>query len=352
MIAPTGVFCYVHHFMGSERRKKWGRRPGRPSSDEVLARVDEEVQLLHAHLGGLPRAIEADHILRAIWIDDVHNSTAIEGNTMTRAQVEDLVERRRTSGSLVEALEVEGYARAADWVYRHAPDSPDGVPISVVSEIHKLAMALVWEVDPPATRDAPGSWRKGGVRVRSVDVSVPATIPADLAAWSEATRARGDRHPLVHAAVHHAWLERIHPFVDGNGRVGRLVLNFMLLQAGYPPAVILASQRTRYLQALRMADGGNPSALSEVIARAASGALSRFLIPKLAGEAKLVPLTALASQGPYSAPYLRQLVLSERLRAVREGNIWLSSRMFLNEYIATRDPRGGPVPHRRRARRK
>jgi len=53
--------------------------------------VDEEVQLLHEHLGGLPRAVEADHILRAIWIDDVHNSTAIEGNTMTRAQVEALV---------------------------------------------------------------------------------------------------------------------------------------------------------------------------------------------------------------------------------------------------------------------
>lgn len=72
--------------MGPERRKNRG--PGRPSLQEVLARVDEEVRLLHHHLGGLPRAVEADHILREIWIDDVHNSTAIEGNTMTRAQVE------------------------------------------------------------------------------------------------------------------------------------------------------------------------------------------------------------------------------------------------------------------------
>src|SRR2546422_8444370 len=114
-------------------------RRGRPSLKDVLARVDEEAQLLHEHLGGLPRAVEADQILREIWLDDVHNSTAIEGNTMTRAQVEDLVERRRASASLVESLEVEGYARAADWVYRNAADF-EGIPSQVVSEVHKIAV--------------------------------------------------------------------------------------------------------------------------------------------------------------------------------------------------------------------
>lgn len=322
------------------------KKGGRPSLTDVLGLVDEEVALLHASLGGLPRAIEADHILREIWIDDVHNSTAIEGNTMTRAQVEDLVERRRVSADLIETLEVEGYARAADWVYRKAADY-EGVPAAVVSEIHRHTVGLVWEVEPPPTRDQPGAWRNGGVRVRSVRVSVPAAIPADIQDWSKASAKRGDSHPITHAATHHAWLERIHPFVDGNGRVGRLVLNFMLIQAGYPPGVILAAQRPRYLQALKKADQGNPSALAEVVARAVSGTLSRFLIPKLAGEAKLVPLSALASQGPYSAVYLRQLVLAGRLRAVREGRLYLSSKAWLNDYISTRDPRGGTPGSRR-----
>ncbi|MGH2739487.1 MAG: Fic family protein, partial [Actinomycetota bacterium] len=144
------------------------KKHGRPSLRELLARLDEEVDLLHGHLGGLPRAVEADHILRQIWIDDVHNSTAIEGNTMTRAQVEDLVERRRVSADLVETLEVEGYARAADWVYREA-GKHQNVPVSVVSEIHRQAMSAAWDVDPPATRDRPGAWRRGGVRLRGVD---------------------------------------------------------------------------------------------------------------------------------------------------------------------------------------
>jgi hypothetical protein len=319
---------------------------GRPPLEEVLGRLDEEVKLLHTHLGGLPRAVEADHILRQIWIDDVHNSTAIEGNTMTRAQVENLVERGQASASLLETLEVEGYARAADWVYRNAPDH-QGVAVGIVSEIHKQVVHLAWQVEPPATRDEPGAWRRGAVRVRSVQVSLPAAIPADLDTWSRSTGGREGSHPIVHAAVHHAWFERIHPFTDGNGRVGRLILNFMLVQEGYPPAVILAAQRPRYLHALRIADTGNPNPLAEVIARAVSGTLSRFLIPNLAGEAKLVPLSALAS--PYASAYLRQLVLAGKLRAIRDGRLWLSSRAWLAAYTAKRDPRGGK-PRGRRTR--
>src|SRR5215208_3096765 len=93
---------------------------GLPSLAELLAGVDEHVRLLRETLGGLPRAVEADHVLREIWLDDVHNSTAIEGNTMTRAQVENLVEHRQASGDLLENLDIEGYARAADWAYQEA----------------------------------------------------------------------------------------------------------------------------------------------------------------------------------------------------------------------------------------
>jgi Fic family protein len=307
----------------------------------VLSLLDEEIKLLHDSLGGLPRAVEADQILREIWIDDVHNSTAIEGNTMTRAQVQQLVEHRRASSLLIESLEVEAYARAADWVYRVASEY-DHVPLAVVQEAHRLAVELPWAIEPPATNDRPGSWRTTGVTVRGVVLSLPSSIHADLQQWSESTKRREGRHPIAHAAEHHAWFERIHPFVDGNGRVGRLMLNFLLLQQGYPPAVILAEKRRQYLQALRTADSGNANPLTEVVARAVSGALSKFLIPKLAGEAKLVPLTALATSSGYSADYLRQLAQAGRLRALREGRLWLSSKAWLEEYVAKRDPRGGP----------
>jgi hypothetical protein len=114
----------------------------------------------------------------------------------------------------------------------------------------------------------------------------------------------------------------------------------MLLQHGYPPAIIHVSQRRRYLQALEIADDGNPNALGEVIARAVHDTLNRFLIPKLAGEAKLVPLSALAAGTSYSPAYLRGLVLQKRLDAVRDGRLWLSSRAWLAKYVESRDRRG------------
>ncbi|MEX1045966.1 MAG: Fic family protein [Actinomycetota bacterium] len=329
--------------MNSESRK----RRGRPSLEDLLLLLDEEVGLAYARLGGLPRAVEADLVLRQVWIDDVHNSTAIEGNTLTRVQVERIIETRMVAGqaSLSESLDVEGYARAADWVYRNAGEHK-GVPVRIVSEIHRLALGLVWEVEPPPTRDRPGAWRLGGVRLGAVKVSLPSAILADLTEWSRSTAAV-EHHPVVHAAIHHAWFGRIHPFVDGNGRVGRLIMNFMLLQAGYPPAVIPVADRRRYLRAIQATDRGNVGTLSALVARSARQTLTRFLIPNLAGRAKLVPLSALAEVGPYSSAYLRQLAISGRLRTVREGRPYLSSKAWLDDYIRTRDPRGGQPGGRR-----
>lgn len=337
--APS--FSYYTANVNGKRRNTFR---GRPSFEEILGRLDEEVTLLHERLGGLPRAVEADEVLRSIWIDDVHNSTAIEGNTMTRAQVAELIDHRRASASLVESLEVEGYARAADWVYRTAPQD-EGVAASTVAEIHAMTVELAWKVEPPATRDRPGAWRTSPVRFRTNDGVVPAAIPAELDSWSESSRHMVE-HPIVHAAVHHAWFERIHPFVDGNGRVGRLILNLLLLQNGYPPAVIQVERCRQYLQALERADRENPRSLAEVIARATSATLTQILMPRLAGDAKLVPLATLAADGPYGAAYLRQLAIAGRLRAVREGRLWLSSRVWLDEYVSQRDPRGRPLGER------
>jgi len=138
----------------------------------------------------------------------------------------------------------------------------------------------------------------------------------------------------------HAAFERIHPFLDGNGRTGRLILNLMLVRLGYPPAIIYKRQRSEYLRALRRADAGDPGSLGELLARAILNNLYRFIVPAVAGPARIVPLAALTTDG-ISQAALRVAAARGRLQAVMgpDGQ-WRSSRNWVDDYVASRYRRG------------
>ena len=65
-------------------------------------------------------------------------------------------------------------------------------------------------------------------------------------------------HPLNLATIFHHKFEKIHPFMDGNGRTGRMILNYILLKHSYPPIIIHMKTRTEYLNVLRIADNSKP----------------------------------------------------------------------------------------------
>lgn len=80
---------------------------------------------MQTRFGGLPSRMEAESIWRDIWREEAHNSTAIEGNTLVQREVDELLERGVTASRrkvLTEYLDVQGYATAADWVYRTGID--------------------------------------------------------------------------------------------------------------------------------------------------------------------------------------------------------------------------------------
>ncbi|QAY70286.1 Fic family protein [Xylanimonas protaetiae] len=328
---------------------------GRPSRDAVYRRFADAIDEL-ANYGGLPKPHEAKKLWDDLWALEAHHSTAIEGNTLVLREVEKLLQEGRAVGAkeIKDYLEVLGYGDAATWVYRQAvqPDAwtHDGlVAVTEVRRIHATAMEKVWQVAPhpdATSAEGPGSFRQHEIMPFGGGMQPPThpLVASELSAWVDEANAVGARVraglmpvsqvPEALAALHRRF-EWIHPFIDGNGRTGRLVLNLLLVRLGWPPAVIMKDQRKRYLTALDRADNGDFGPLAEIIARCVVDSLHR-LIPNIAGPAKYVPLEALTDTG-LSLVALRQAATRGRLEAVigPDGR-YRSSRVAVEEYKASR----------------
>jgi hypothetical protein len=330
---------------------------GRPAREVVYDRFSKQIAELHERLGGLPSPVEAQSIWIGIWYEEAHHSTAIEGNTLVLKQVEVLLAEGRAVGNkeLREYNEVKGYADAADWVYRQAiapAGHADGIlTLTELRHVHTMAMTPVWDIapHPDATpREGPGSFREHEIHPFPGGMTpVPwPQVSAEIQSWIEDVRSlaslgASSRSSLPERLADlHARFERIHPFLDGNGRTGRLALNLILVRLGYPPAIIYKSDRPRYLRALRRADTGDPGELGELIARAVLDNLYKFVVPAVAGPARIVPLAALLD-GRITLAALRTAANRGRLQAVRgpDGQ-WRSSRNWVDDYLASRYLRG------------
>jgi Fic family protein len=226
----------------------------------------ERAQEWLAAMRPLPAEVLAE-LRRRYEVRLTHHSTAIEGNTLTQSETEIVLEKGITIAgkSLTEHLEIVGHKEALDFVYELAHlETP--IREREIREIHALVMK--------GQNGSGGAFRMIDVRAAGTGFVYPShlrvqELMADFVVWLE----KAD-NPVDFAADAHLRFVTIHPFPDGNGRVGRLLMNLILLRAGYPIAVIPVERRAEYIDALVAAQATeNDSAFRRLVSEAVEESL-------------------------------------------------------------------------------
>ena len=181
-----------------------------------------------------------------------YSSNALEGNTLTESETKVVIEDGITIGgkTIREHSEAIGHARAYDYIYSLLNRDLSGDDLL---HLHKL---FFQQIDP----ETAGNYRRVNVIITGTDYLPPdyLKVPELMRRHIEnINRAPANDQPLEWASDLHAEFESIHPFIDGNGRIGRLLLSVGAMKNGYCPVIIPPVRRAEYITALQKANTGD-----------------------------------------------------------------------------------------------
>ena len=244
-------------------------------------------------------------------VELTYTSNAIEGNTLTRQETALVVEKGLTvSGkSLNEHLEAHNHAKALDYIKSLVDKPSSEITERDILEIHHLILRSIDDNNA-------GRYRSVPVRISGSLVVLPnhAKVARLMGEFVELIKEKSEHiHPVELATYAHYELVTIHPFADGNGRTARLLMNLILMQNGYPPAIISKRQRKAYLESLEQAQlGGSRDKFDKLIAKTVDKSLDIYLTaakgedaPRPVNKSKLLKIGELAKLSAQSTPTIR-----------------------------------------------
>ncbi len=205
---------------------------------------------------------ETEALRQEFIVEHTYNSNAIEGNTLTLQETQLVLQGITIDRKpLKDHLEVVGYKEAYEYMEQLAKEQHE-ITTHEIRAIHQLVLA-----DRQEDR---GQWRRVPVRILGAltepvqPYQIEPMMGALLADMESLYR---QLHPVEKVALFHLRFESIHPFIDGNGRTGRLLMNLQLIRAGYPPINVKFADRRRYYEAFdSYARTGSPEAMQTLIA--------------------------------------------------------------------------------------
>ncbi|MBN3841694.1 Fic family protein [Burkholderia sp. Ac-20349] len=208
-----------------------------------------------------------------LMLEWTYHSNAIEGNTLTLRETKVVLEGITVGGkSLREHFEATNHRDAILYV-EEIVGKQETLSEWQIRNIHGLVLKGIDDGEA-------GRYRRENVVIAGASTTPPdfLHLPAEMAALIDWDTHAGTMHPVARAAQLHTRFVKIHPFVDGNGRTGRLLLNFELMKSGYPPAVIRKEDRLTYYDTLDDAcTTGDYSGITRLVAESVQRSLDAYL---------------------------------------------------------------------------
>lgn len=208
-------------------------------------------------------------------VELTYTSNAIEGNTLTRSETALVVEKGITvSGkSLTEHLEAINHAEALNFIKELVSKKRERLTERDILQIH-------WIILKKIDDENAGKYRRTDVKIAGLDIELPShvKVPELMEQFYKWLKGKNNDHPAKIAAEAHLKFVSVHPFSDGNGRTARLLLNLLLIQKGYPPALIRKEDRQAYIDSIAKAQLQNDDKdYYKVIYRAVERSLNIYL---------------------------------------------------------------------------
>ena len=241
------------------------------SLNDILKGIDQKKQILDQSRPLPPASVKS--LVDDFRLRFTHETTAIEGNTLTLRETQAVLEEGITvhGKSLREHLEVINANESLDFL-ESAIKTNEPVTERLMMRFYEILIKGILNEEAGMYRRIP-VYIKGAKHVPPNWIKIP-KLMQEFETW---LRDSNDLHPIVLAAKAHIRLARIHPFVDGNGRTCRLLVNYILMQHGYPPALFSSDKRDEYMKALDEVEDGNEDEFIQVTSQAVEWTLDRYL---------------------------------------------------------------------------
>jgi Fic family protein len=267
-------------------------------------------------------------------IEMTYNSNAIEGNTLTLKETYWVIQQGITvkGKSLKDHMEAKNHKEALDWLYEMIEhDSRQTISENLIRSMHAL---VIRDID----RNIAGQYRNVDVFITGTEHKPPSAMDVpfkmrELVEW--ARKNYGKMNIIEFAAIFHHKFVNIHPFQDGNGRTGRLLMNIFLMQYGFPLTIIQKNDRQKYYRVLAAADNGNYKPLVLFVAQAVLKSLSIYLDVLTPSKEKenFISLAQATKYCTYSQEYLGKLAKEGKLEAIKIKRNWMTTKEAVLRYV-------------------